>query len=1171
MLPGWLLTLLCAVYVAMLFFIASYGDRRQNDPALTRFAGLVFALSIGVYATSWTFFGAAGTAARAGWNYLPIYLGPIIFFVFTWRLLERIIDISKAQNITSISDFIAARYGRSQSLAVLVTVIAVIGAIPYIALQLKAVATGYTVITSPGDGSSLQDAALDTAFLVAMALALFSILFGTRQLDATENHHGLILAIAFESLVKLLAFVAVGVFAMYGIFNGVGDVLNTLTTDKEFQTLFTDDNIRIGFFTQTLLAFLAMVCLPRQFQVAVVENTDRRHLTTARWVFPLYLIIVSILVIPIVLAGISHLNVPLASADQYMLLLPQSSGQHLLALLAFIGGFSAATGMVIVATVALSTMICNDIVVPLLMRTRWLGFEREGDLSKLLLRIRRVAIVAILLLSYSYFRYIISLETPLAQLGLISFVAAAQFAPAIIGGLLWKDANRLGALRGLMAGFVIWFYTLFVPTLARGGVVSEKLLTEGPAGIAWLKPEALLGATNVDPVSHAVFWSLLFNIGFYVFFSLTTRQSTVERAQAIAFTKPSGEGKASDASGLPWRSDATVYDLKRLIERFSGKEQRARFFIQQELQRAHRLLDTERADVELTRSCELQLASIIGASSARVVMTSALRGRGMIKEDVEAMLDKTTQVLSFNQDVLHATMENIYQGVSVVDSDLRLVAWNQQYLNLFDYPEGLVREGRHIKDLLVFNAQRGLMGGGDVNDSVERRLNYLRSGLEYNYERKRDDGRVLRMQGKPIPGGGFVTTYSDITEYKATEEALREANDSLERRVSERTSALTEVNQALIAAKQAAVVANKSKTQFVAAASHDLLQPLNAARLFAATLTQQTATDNSPNHEIATQIEHSLRAAEDLLDSLLDISKLDAGAVHVRHSVFSIGVLFESLATEFGAIASTKGLRFRCHMPKYAAFSDVHLVRRILQNYLSNAIRYTEKGGILLGCRYLRDSIRIDVVDTGIGIPEDKQNLVFEEFQRLGDSDTASRGMGLGLAITKRIATMLDTQVSVKSIVNRGSTFSLTLPRARSIAKSNSTAQNVVVEQGKLQGLSVLCIDNEIAILEGMKALLSSWGCEVTTAQAMSSALAAFDAEGSPPQLVIADYHLDEASTGIDVIQGLREQWNTEVPCIIITADYTDELRNRALSLGLSFMRKPIKPARFRALVSNLI
>ncbi|MCG8545434.1 MAG: sodium:solute symporter, partial [Alphaproteobacteria bacterium] len=533
MLQGWVILLVSFAYLFLLFAIAYYGDKRADEGRSLANNPYIYALSIAVYCTSWTYYGSVGRAASRGLDFLPIYLGPTLVFVLWWFVLGKIIRITKRNRITSIADFIASRYGKSTLLGGLVTIIAVVGIMPYISLQLKAVSTSFNVLLNYPEiamPSGLGDVPLvqDTAFYVALLLSIFTILFGTRHIDASEHHEGMVVAIAFESVVKLLAFLSVGIFVTFGLYNGFGDLFAEAKNLPEYSSLVTLGSASSygQWITMTVLSMAAIICLPRQFQVTAVENLDERHLNKAVWLFPLYLMVINIFVLPIALGGQLMFSGDAVDADTYVLTVPMYEQKELLTLFAFIGGLSAATGMVIVATIALSTMVCNDLVMPVLLRLTWLRLTEKGDLSGLLLGIRRGSILFIVFIGYGYFRYIGESYT-LVTVGLLSFAAAVQFAPAIIGGLLWKGGTRTGALVGLLLGFAVWIYTLLLPSLAISGWLPVSLIEQGPFGIAALKPYELFGLKGFDTLSHALFWSMLVNIGAYVGLSLIGRQTAV--------------------------------------------------------------------------------------------------------------------------------------------------------------------------------------------------------------------------------------------------------------------------------------------------------------------------------------------------------------------------------------------------------------------------------------------------------------------------------------------------------------------------------------------------------------------------------------------------------------------------------------------------------------------
>ncbi|MHC4295438.1 MAG: sodium:solute symporter family protein, partial [Planctomycetota bacterium] len=535
MLQSWIIVLVAFSYLGVLFAIAYYGDKRADEKRSLISNPYIFTLSIAVYCTSWTFYGSVGRAASSGAGFLPIYIGPTLTFVLAWFVLRKIVRISKANRITSIADFIASRYGKSPVLGGLVTVIAVVGIMPYISLQLKAVSTSFTVLLQYPENVMPRNLGnvpviQDTGFYVALIMAAFSILFGTRHIDASEHHEGMVAAVAFESVVKLMAFLAVGIFVTFEVYQGFGDLFSRTAAAPRLAHLFTLEGTGGygSWVSLTLLSMAAIFCLPRQFQVAVVENVDESHIKKAVWLFPLYLLVINIFVLPIAFGGLLHFPRGQVDADTFVLTIPMAERQEGLALFAFIGGLSAATGMIIVATIALSTMVCNDLVMPLLLRVGRLHLSEREDLTGLLLGIRRGTIITVLLLGYLYVR-LIGESYALVSIGLVSFAAAAQFAPTIIGGIFWKGASRAGALAGLSAGFLVWAYSLLLPSFARSGWLPASFLEVGPFGISMLRPYQLFGLTGADPSSHALFWSMVANLGLYIGVSLASRQSIIER------------------------------------------------------------------------------------------------------------------------------------------------------------------------------------------------------------------------------------------------------------------------------------------------------------------------------------------------------------------------------------------------------------------------------------------------------------------------------------------------------------------------------------------------------------------------------------------------------------------------------------------------------------------
>lgn len=672
MLESQTVLLVAALYLGILFAIAYFGDKRADVGRSIISNPYIYALSIAVYCTAWTFYGSVGRAASSGVGFLPIYLGPTLMAALWWLVMRKIIRITREHRITSIADFIGSRYGKSAFLAGLVTVIAVIGIMPYISLQLKAIATSYQILQNyPGPTLPVSGGTApvwsDTAFYAALLLAAFSIVFGTRHIDVAERHEGMVAAIAFESIVKLLAFISVGIFVTFALFDGPGDLFTRAAADPELKKLMSLEgmgNDYAGWFSLTFLAMMAIMFLPRQFQVAVVENVNEDHLRKAAWLFPLYLLLINLFVLPIALGGDMLFSSAglLVDPDTYVLTIPIHQGRETLALFVFIGGLSAATGMVIVATVALSTMVSNDLVIPALLRIRSLGLAESRDLSGLLLGIRRGTILFILLMGYVYFR-LIGESYALVTIGLVSFAAAAQFAPAILIGIYWKGASRAGAAAGLLGGFIVWAYTLLLPAFARSGWLADGFVNHGLFGVELLRPYQLFGLQGLDAVSHSVFWSMLVNISCLVGISLFTRQSLIERMQAAEFTDVYTIGRKMGA--YRWGGTTTVGELRSLVARFHGPERTAKEFqaYATRIQTTPQQLNPDPAFIQFI---ERLLAGAIGGASAHVMVSSVVEGELVSIEDVMEILDETSQVMEYSRELEHKSRE-----LEAVTADLR--------------------------------------------------------------------------------------------------------------------------------------------------------------------------------------------------------------------------------------------------------------------------------------------------------------------------------------------------------------------------------------------------------------------------------------------------------------------------------------------------------------------
>ncbi|WP_421253684.1 NahK/ErcS family hybrid sensor histidine kinase/response regulator [Aeromonas jandaei] len=1150
---GWLLIGLSLSYLGLLFLIAFVADKHKRH----RMKGqpLLYSLSLAVYCTSWTFFGTVGQASESPWSPVPIYLGPMLVFLFGWRLLARLILVAKREHITSIADFIAARYGKSQRLAMLIALIAIMGILPYLVLQLKAIVTGLDLlmVNSAGTGhaSAISGNTAELALGVAMLLALFSILFGTRHLDATEHHRGMVVAIAFESVVKLLAFISVGGFALWLILSKPSPARSEVAGHFFDAVMAVTPGSLLELAIYTVLAMCAVICLPRQFHVTVVENNQGQDLHWARWIFPLYLFVMGLFIWPLALAGKQWVGADMAS-DTYVISLPMALGFDGVAMLAFLGGTSAATGMVIVCTIALAIMVSNDLVLPVLLRRFWQQ-GRDERLVRLLLQVRRGAILLILLAAWLLYLWLGDL-TSLSRIGYLSFGAVAQFAPALLLGLYWRHGNRKGVYLGLILGVSLWFITL----LAESGLLAGSPLE------ALLAPPDWPAFRDLSLGAWCIFLSLLFNLLGYVAGSLLSHPAVSERLQAANFV-----GKPSRDTTALYQARVSVKELEMLAARFVGSSRVKRAFGRFAGEHGGTLAPQMQASAELIAHTERLLAGVFGTSSARLVLASALQGRNMQLEEIATIVDEASDVFRFNRGLLQGAIEHIGQGISVVDRELKLVAWNRRYIELFHYPPGLIQAGRPIEEIIRYNALQGLCGPGDIEEHVARRVAFMKRGSAHISARERPDGRVIEMQGNPMPAGGFVMTFTDITPFRDAERVLREANEHLEARVAERTRELSELNRQLLLVNQQVERANQSKSRFLAAVSHDLTQPLNAAKLFTSSLLEMLPAEEEPAR-IARHIDDALGATEDLISDLLDISRLEAGKFKAKKLDFALHELFDNLKAEFGVLAQAGGIHFLVVESKLAVHSDVRLLRRVLQNFLTNAFRYNPGGRVLLGCRRLGSKIRIEVWDNGPGIPQDKQEAIFDEFSRLDHSRTArEQGLGLGLAIARGISLVLGHQLTLQSWPGKGSVFAVTLNLATRPVTAHQLAAPVV-RDSQLEGVAVLCIDNERDILTAMSTLLGRWGCEVRCAVDLAEA-EALVADGFLPRLVLSDYHLDDGKTGLEAIAALQQACGDEPGGIIISADRKSELQAQIRDRGYGYISKPVKPLKLRALMNSLL
>lgn len=1133
---GWLA--LAVAYLTLLFWVAKWGDTNSQTARWLTSHPLVYSLALGIYCTAWTFYGAVGQSTQQQWMYLPILLGPIIVYVVCYPFIYKLTHVSKKQHISTIADFISSRYGKRQMVALLVTIIALLAAIPYIALQLQAIGSTFTLITEQEDTSLVI--LLSTTFI-----ALFAMHFGTRNTDVTQYRRGLILAVSLESCIKLVALILVAIVGYRYWQAQPGQTLLHEYTSAESLNAF----VSFDFWVQTLMAAAAVICLPRQFHVAVIDNLKISHLRTARWLFPTYLLLIALTIPVIAAAGKAIFADQSLNGDSYVMGIAIISESLLLQTIVFLGGLSAATAMIIVATLTLSTMITNDLVLPKLMdKDTYAGVNRVKRIKN----IRRFVIFAILLLAFAYQQQMVN-QASLASIGLLAFSLVIQLLPAIVGGLYWQRAHAHGVYAGLLAGFLVWLSYLFIPLINPSNVTTAS-------------------GYQSHLLSEGALYSFIVNIVFYIGFSILSKPTLIDRIQAKLFVEPSTiTSQYADNRII----EVKIEDLKTLIGRFTGEQRCEQLFERYN----HQLSDTpaknNAVDEALLAFCERALGGVVGSSSARALIDSLVRGKSLDITDVVNFFDGTTQAMQFNMSALLTSLENIDQGICVIDKELKLAAWNKQYTNLFNFPPKLVGIGNPIEHLVRHNAIHGDHAPRDIEAHIEHRMSLFKNGTPHKFRSTVGNGYVIEMTGNPLPGGGFVISYHDITGYIAAQKELKESNIDLAARVEKRTEEVHSINaelrleierrnileKSLIHAKKEAEDANESKTRFLALASHDVLQPLNAAKLYLAAL-QESPLDTS-TQETLTKLNDSVVSSETIIGTILDISRLDQGELKPFIETVNVAQIIQPIVNEMTMKAKEKGLGFTYKGLECFISADKTYLYRIILNLVSNAIKYTKKGRVLLSVRKRKDKILIQVRDTGIGISPLQQAAVFSDFYRV--ENTEEQGIGLGLSVVKRLSQQLACNIRVDSKERVGSCFSIEFT---SVAPLPTQVESANPTNSIFSNLRILCIDDQKENLDAMYTVLTKWGINVELAGSYKASIDIVDA--FKPHILLVDYQLGKGPDGLAIIDLLRQHLNMVLPACLVTAQKSEELLRLCSEQGVNYLSKPLKPAKLRALINNM-
>ncbi len=971
-------------YLLLLFAVAYYAEKKEKTGKSIVNNPYIYSLSLAVYCTSWTFYGSVGKAATSGLSFLTTYLGPTLMAAVWLVVLKKVVRIAKANRITTISDFMGSRYGKSLSLSALVTIVAVVGIAPYLGLQIKAIISTFTIISGEVKGSAAA------GLFITMILGIFAIIFGARRLDSSERHGGLVFAIAFESIVKLIAFILVGIFVTYGLFDGFGDIFDRVKDSEYSVLLFLGTGTSTAYFEWFALLFLSMMAimfLPRQFQMAVVENYDESHITKAAWLFPLYLFLMNIFVLPIAFGGLL-LGGAGKYADYFVLTLPLGYGEKYLSLLAFIGGFSAATGMIIVEALALSTMVMNSIIMPTLI-----NFHDAPKFPAIVLNIKRLVILGVVFFGY-FFATSIGEFYSLVDMGLKSFEAVTLFAPAFLFGLYWKRGTKMGAIAGLIAGFTVWFYTLIMPALIKAGIVKDIGIIGLMSGSEMLNPASLFGIKGLGKWGNSLFWSTFFNLMFYIGVSVFTKQSKDEEIQSLIFVE-----SYEKARELAHGSSYNVNDIEDILAQYLGRPQ-ARDAIHSFLLKKKKKQDelTPKELFELRNEAEKILSGAIGSSIAAIIFENKLvlteKERGELSESIKHITESlrlsrqeladANRELSYLKEFSENIIESAPVGITTVDSLLRVKYWNKEMETITG-----------IKKSEAFNSSIILLlpwiPGDALLQNEQNEITFqtpTHQTFKINISPFKDPSGYL--------AGGYVVILEDITEKKKMEEQLFQASKlasigkltaGISHEIGNPLASISSLVQELRVLKPE----SNDDTEF----TEDSLKTINSHIERIARIVRSLG-----DFARISSVEKTVSSIPEILDRTINLVKYDKRFKDIH------------LDTEIGDI------------PKLVVNPDQ--IQQVFLNLMLNALDAMPEGGILdIKMERAGNFIEIIFHDTGVGIEDSVIDKIFDPFFT---TKPFGKGTGLGLSICYGIIREHNGTITVNSKKGEGTTFMIKLP-----------------------------------------------------------------------------------------------------------------------------------------------
>ena len=1106
-----------ALYVGLLVWAGQRMDRPSAKAANHGFQAALYGLSLATLGSAWTYFGGVGDASQGSWLYVANAMGPILAITVGYPVWRRIAQLSKQENVGSLADFLAARYGKSRVLGSLTAFVACLGALPYISLQLSVLTRVWAFAVQSRAHGGTQ------ALVLVALLAGFAIAFGARRPSLTQQDRGFVGMIAIESTVKLSALLTVAIagIAYFALQPGGWEIASRAMPPAP-------QVLDVSFLTLVLLCTVTAFTLPRQFHLGFVTLERVAHIRAAVWILPAYFMLWVLATFVSSLMVRSGLGMPGGDPYLQVLAVPWMLGEPLVALLALLGGLSAGAAMVIVETTAISAMVSNEIVLPLVARTMRKSLTGER-LGQSILRVRRATIVALAFFAWLYYLGLGSTQAP-NQLGLTALTAFAQLVPALLGGIYWRNGHARGAIAGISAGTLVWAVTIAAPALLPSGEAARLL----PGGV-W-------GAARQAFPTLAIYASLTINVVLYVAVSLRSRPRLIDRIQADSFVIRQRELEPAASENIR----ATVGDVRGLLAQFLGPAETDKALLSYRISaHAGDMPDGRQVSPNLVRAAEKLLAGVIGAPSARNVVALALSAGSQDAREISRILDEAGQAIHFSRELLQTTLESLPQGISVVDEGLRLVAWNSRYLSFMGLHSTGIYVGKSLTDLP--DAGAGAEPYGQVRRFVTGKLATLASRGAFQEEIEVPGGRRLWVSGRPLSGGDYLTTLEDITDLRAAEQVLARSNEELERRVGERTAELRRANEALSVANELAERATGAQRRFVAAASHDLVQPLHAARLFIGNALAGDAHDASAR-SLLQKADQAVEAAHRLLRALLHLSQIESGAMQPRLEPVDAGSLLRSLAGEFAPQAEARGLELVLLPASAWVRSDRDLLRSMLQNLVANALRYTTRGRVVIALRRCPGAFRFEVRDTGVGIVPEDLPAAFREFGRLPAGRKMAEGAGLGLSIVARIGQALGHAISVRSLPGRGSVFSVTVPATQPLAQ----VQRRGVRRTSLDGLRVACIDDEPDVLLGGAALIKRWGGQVSAYGSAEEALASQEQW----HVAIADYQLG-GRNGLEFLRSLDPATTLRV---LLTASPEAMHAPELAAEGIILLAKPLAP-----------